>query len=207
MCRPRWSRDSKASRSGAGCQLSRPRARRAMWWRTQLQEEFAEALGESAGALVDCGATGTGASRWPTRRVRRPVQGGHRGLRQGDREGEDSEAGMKSDGSTTTVPLWPDRSLAACAFTTRSRRAIRTAPSASSCRSPRRRRRTGGRIVAAKMAEQLGQPVVVENRPGAGGNIGADVVAKAPPDGYTLLLTTSGHAITPALYRRCPSMR
>jgi len=63
---------------------------------------------------------------------------------------------------------------------------------------------TVGRIVAAKMTEHLGQPVIVENRTGAGGNIGADTVAKAAPDGYTLLLTTSGHAITPALYRTVP---
>jgi tripartite-type tricarboxylate transporter receptor subunit TctC len=63
---------------------------------------------------------------------------------------------------------------------------------------------TVGRIVAAKMADHLGQPVIVENRTGAGGNIGADAVAKSAPDGYTLLLTTSGHAITPALYRTVP---
>ena len=63
---------------------------------------------------------------------------------------------------------------------------------------------TVGRIVAAKMSDHLGQPVIVENRTGAGGNIGADTVAKSPPDGYTLLLTTSGHAITPALYRTVP---
>jgi tripartite-type tricarboxylate transporter receptor subunit TctC len=63
---------------------------------------------------------------------------------------------------------------------------------------------TVGRLVATKMADQLGQPVFIENRTGAGGNIGADAVAKSPPDGYSLLLTTSGHAITPALYRTVP---
>jgi tripartite-type tricarboxylate transporter receptor subunit TctC len=55
------------------------------------------------------------------------------------------------------------------------------------------------------MADLLGQPFVVENRAGAGGNIGADVVAKAPPDGYTLLMATvSTHAINPGLYKQMP---
>jgi len=63
---------------------------------------------------------------------------------------------------------------------------------------------TVARIIAAKMPDHLGQAVIVENRTGAGGNLGADTVAKSPPDGYTLLLTTSGHAITPALYRTVP---
>ena len=61
------------------------------------------------------------------------------------------------------------------------------------------------RVVSAKMAEQFGQPIVVENRTGAGGNIGAEVVAKAPADGYTLLMATvSTHAINPGLYRTMP---
>ena len=60
------------------------------------------------------------------------------------------------------------------------------------------------RIVSAKLQDSVGQPVIVENRPGAGGNIGADVVAKSPPDGYTILQNTNGHAISPAIYKSLP---
>jgi tripartite-type tricarboxylate transporter receptor subunit TctC len=61
------------------------------------------------------------------------------------------------------------------------------------------------RAVAHELQQVLGQPVTVDNRPGAGGNIGADAVAKSAPDGYTLLMTTSGiMAINPALYSRLP---
>jgi tripartite-type tricarboxylate transporter receptor subunit TctC len=62
-----------------------------------------------------------------------------------------------------------------------------------------------GRIMGAKMGELLGQQFVVEDRAGAGGNIGADAVAKADPDGYTLLMATvSTNAINPGLYRHMP---
>ncbi|WP_409242054.1 Bug family tripartite tricarboxylate transporter substrate binding protein [Curvibacter microcysteis] len=61
------------------------------------------------------------------------------------------------------------------------------------------------RTVSQKLGERLGTTVVVENRPGAGGTIGSDLVAKAAPDGYTLLLATSStHAIGPALNARLP---
>lgn len=57
-----------------------------------------------------------------------------------------------------------------------------------------------GRIVAQKLAERLKQSVVVENKAGASGMIGADIVAKAPPDGHTLLVNASLHVINPSLY-------
>jgi tripartite-type tricarboxylate transporter receptor subunit TctC len=61
------------------------------------------------------------------------------------------------------------------------------------------------RIMSAKLTEILGQTFVVENKTGAGGNIGADVVAKSPPDGYTVLMATvSTHAINPGLYKSMP---
>src|SRR4029450_10323844 len=64
---------------------------------------------------------------------------------------------------------------------------------------------TVARGMSARMAELLGQQFVVENRVGAGGNIGADMVAKSPPDGYTLLMATvSTHAINPGVYKKIP---
>jgi len=57
------------------------------------------------------------------------------------------------------------------------------------------------RIIALKLSEKWGQPVVVENRAGAGGNVGMEVVANAPADGYTLLMSYLGtHAINGSLY-------
>ncbi len=61
------------------------------------------------------------------------------------------------------------------------------------------------RIVGQKMTEVLGQPVIVENKPGAGGNLGSDYVAKSAPDGYTLLMATaSSHGANPNLYKKFP---
>ena len=62
-----------------------------------------------------------------------------------------------------------------------------------------------GRMVAEKLAQRTGQQVVVDNRGGAGGNIGMEIVAKAPPDGYTLVIATVGTwAVNPHLYKQMP---
>ena len=58
------------------------------------------------------------------------------------------------------------------------------------------------RMVGEKLSATFGQPVVVDNRPGAGGNIAAEAVAKAPPDGYTLIIVNSSHASNVNLYRK-----
>lgn len=60
------------------------------------------------------------------------------------------------------------------------------------------------RILAQKLTESWGQQVIVENRAGASGTIGGDAVAKAPPDGYTVLLTSSAHVITPGILTKVP---
>src|ERR671924_949325 len=61
-----------------------------------------------------------------------------------------------------------------------------------------------GRIVIQKLTEMWGHPVVPENRAGAGGSIGSAVVAKAPPDGYTLLINSNAHSVNPAIYAKLP---
>lgn len=62
-----------------------------------------------------------------------------------------------------------------------------------------------GRVLAVRLQDHFGQPVVVDNRGGAGGSIGSDLVARAQPDGYTILLGSNGtHAIVPYLYKRLP---
>jgi tripartite-type tricarboxylate transporter receptor subunit TctC len=60
------------------------------------------------------------------------------------------------------------------------------------------------RIVQEPLSKQLGQPIVIENRGGAGGSIGTGVAAKATPDGHTLLFTLSSHSINPAIYKNLP---
>src|SRR5258706_8449073 len=60
------------------------------------------------------------------------------------------------------------------------------------------------RLIGGKVSEQMGQPVIIENRPGAGGTLGADAAAKSPADGHTILHNTNGAAIAPALYRALP---
>jgi tripartite-type tricarboxylate transporter receptor subunit TctC len=60
---------------------------------------------------------------------------------------------------------------------------------------------TTGRFIGGKLNQMWGQPVVADNRPGAGGSIASDLVAKSPPDGYTILVNSSGVVITPSLMK------
>ena len=60
------------------------------------------------------------------------------------------------------------------------------------------------RTVSEAMSKSLGQPVLIENKPGAGGTIGAAQVAKSEPDGYTVLIVSSGHVLNPAIYPSLP---
>ena len=60
------------------------------------------------------------------------------------------------------------------------------------------------RVAAPRMSDTWGQPVVIDNRPGAAGNIGNDIAAKAPPDGYTIVVTSMSTAISMSYYRKLP---
>lgn len=60
------------------------------------------------------------------------------------------------------------------------------------------------RMIGQKLSELLGQQVVIDNRPGASGTIGSDLVAKARPDGYTILMTLTSHTTTPSMYAKLP---
>ena len=60
------------------------------------------------------------------------------------------------------------------------------------------------RLVGSRLAQELGQPVVIDNKPGAGGNVGAAEVARAPADGYTLLMASPALTISPAIYKNLP---
>ena len=57
------------------------------------------------------------------------------------------------------------------------------------------------RLIAQKLTEKLGAQVIVENKPGAGGNLGAELAVKSPPDGYTLLLVAGSYTVNPSLYK------
>src|SRR5262245_17725654 len=61
-----------------------------------------------------------------------------------------------------------------------------------------------GRIISQQLAAQTGQTFVVENKPGAAGVVGAQAVAEAPPDGYTLLVTSSSFVVNPSFHKRMP---
>ena len=63
---------------------------------------------------------------------------------------------------------------------------------------------TVARTVAGKLSERLGQQVIIDNRPGAGSTIGSDIVAKSAPDGYTIAMVATSHAINPGVYSKLP---
>ncbi len=58
------------------------------------------------------------------------------------------------------------------------------------------------RVFADKLQQQLGQPVIIDNKPGAGGNVGVEFVARSAPDGYTFLINTNGQSISPAVFKK-----
>ena len=72
-------------------------------------------------------------------------------------------------------------------------------------RRPRRRGVSQARLIGDKLTNALGQQVIVDNRPGAGGTIGVDLAAKGPPDGHTIVLASFGNILVgPSLYKKLP---
>ena len=57
------------------------------------------------------------------------------------------------------------------------------------------------RLLSQRLTEKLGQPVIIDNKPGAGGNVGAELALRAPADGYTLLLAAASYTVNPAVYK------
>ncbi|MDB5379278.1 MAG: Tripartite tricarboxylate transporter family receptor [Rubritepida sp.] len=97
-------------------------------------------------------------------------------------------------GLLAATPFLPSAASAQAAFPTRSVRMVVPYP-------PGGATDVIARMIGEKLTTQWGQPVVIENRAGAGATIGAEVVARAEPDGYTLFETTSAHTISKSLYR------
>jgi tripartite-type tricarboxylate transporter receptor subunit TctC len=89
--------------------------------------------------------------------------------------------------ATTSIPAWPSKPITL----------VVTYPPGGGADAM-------ARLIAPKLGEALGQPVVIDNKPGAGGQIGAAFVAKAAPDGYTLMLDASSFAVNPSLYAKLP---
>jgi tripartite-type tricarboxylate transporter receptor subunit TctC len=100
-------------------------------------------------------------------------------------------------GCILLAPLWAAAQGSAPAYPTRPIRAIVPFPAGGGID-------TVIRILAPKMTESLGQPLIIDNRAGASGTLGTEVVAKAAPDGYTLLGTFSSHSQNQILYRNLP---
>src|SRR6516164_3001888 len=98
--------------------------------------------------------------------------------------------------STAALPALP-RTAGAQVFPTRAVRLIVPLSAGSAAD-------TLARLLATKMSESWGQPVVVENRPGAGTTMGTDAVAKAAPDGHTLLINSAAFATSAAIYSKLP---
>src|SRR5262245_16272979 len=97
--------------------------------------------------------------------------------------------------SAVSVPLWP-ASASAQQYPSRAIRIV--VPFSAGAPD------TVARLVGQQLSTQMGQPVIIENRPGANGVTGTNEVAKAPPDGHTLLVVSSSFAVNPSIYRKLP---